>query len=91
MFKLIGVTETITQVLPAGHFESNLEEEEVAVFTTKEKAETYIENSRLKKPSFNPYTGDVYFKNYTLLEGCCTAYIKKEFPVKILDINPTIK
>jgi hypothetical protein len=91
MYTLIGIKNYIHNDTPDG-FDIREERHRLAHFTTKEKAEAYIEASKLK--SYNPSYCSSWrnpnkrFRKGSLLRGCDEAVIEEEVE---LPINPEVK
>lgn len=77
MYELVGVYEEVAQAKIGGPFESTFSDEVVAVFTSVELGEAYIDKARLAKPVREAFTTQRTYTNRSLLKGAYDAYIRK--------------
>ena len=72
-----------------GHYpyEDELMQYEIALFSTKELGEAYVEKSKLSTYKQIYYEGCKQFRKKSLLSGYCGAYVKRHFE-PALKVNP---
>lgn len=63
IYVVVGETEIVSQNKIGGPFETSYDKEVVCAFFSYEKAKSYIESMKLKKPIKKTYSGTEYYKS----------------------------
>ena len=81
------MTEEVYQEFIGEDFKVDEHPEKVAIFTSREKAQDYIDKARLKQPIKQSFSGTRSFKEKSVLAGAAYAEIEQ---YRDLPINPWI-
>lgn len=89
MFAIKARYEHYNQVGIGGEWEVTETEDIVALFSTRERAEEYIEKSRLKQVRRRTFAPNVIFRSNSLLSTASEAWVE-EYVSECYDVDPEI-